>query len=217
MSCMFYLQDKRCCYSLFVVDSRTLWNYCGCRSNKSTLLAALNHTHMWFLMLSELKHFSYWKCPICFLFSAGATCHSFHTSSRFANKQDFYETLGVSKTATQKDIKKAYYQVRETRLMRHSSTCTSNFFFTSLSFQKILGMQDVKICPVLWGALIWILWVCLDIVWKSFTFSGLSSFIFYCHSTVGKKVPPRHQPRWSRGQREVCQASWSLWGTIQIT
>lgn len=48
--------------------------------------------------------------------AVGASSHlmckmSFHTSSP-ARKQDFYQILGVPRTATQKEIKKAYYQVR---------------------------------------------------------------------------------------------------------
>ncbi|XP_077474157.1 dnaJ heat shock protein family (Hsp40) member A3a [Stigmatopora argus] len=41
------------------------------------------------------------KAPLC----------AFHTSSTGNNKQDFYQILGVPRTANQKEIKKAYYQM----------------------------------------------------------------------------------------------------------
>ncbi|TNM97401.1 hypothetical protein fugu_015557 [Takifugu bimaculatus] len=41
----------------------------------------------------------------------GGGALSFHTSAPVSSKQDFYQILGVPRTATQKEIKKAYYQM----------------------------------------------------------------------------------------------------------
>ncbi|KAM4750213.1 dnaJ homolog subfamily A member 3, mitochondrial-like [Anableps anableps] len=79
------------------------------------LQAAVLHPHRGGIALSlsswaprnvvTLRALSGLKCP------RSVNSHSFHSSCRLPNKQDFYEILGVTRTASQKEIKKAYYQL----------------------------------------------------------------------------------------------------------
>lgn len=53
------------------------------------------------------------------------SCRSFHTSSSLS-KEDYYKVLGVPKTATAKEIKKAYYQVQNFCLHICCKSCASS-------------------------------------------------------------------------------------------
>lgn len=72
---------------------------------------------------------------------------SFHTSAPASSKQDFYQILGVPRTATQKEIKKAYYQVC------YCLTCIHRFsqikpVVTVVDFVFLLSLQDgQKVSP----------------------------------------------------------------------
>lgn len=58
---------------------------------------------------------------------------SFHTSAPVSSKQDFYQILGVPRTANQKEIKKAYYQVCFCPTLTHSLYWSSANLITTVS------------------------------------------------------------------------------------
>ncbi|CAF4302708.1 unnamed protein product, partial [Adineta steineri] len=64
---------------------------------------------------------------------------SFHTSSQ-RNKKDYYEVLGISKTATAKDIKKAYYALAK---QYHPDTTDKKDAATTKRFQEVSEAYEV--------------------------------------------------------------------------
>ncbi|XP_077575077.1 dnaJ homolog subfamily A member 3, mitochondrial-like isoform X1 [Stigmatopora nigra] len=96
-------------------------NHSRCRfqfiSTRSVCLLAKDSSAQQGLLTSHLIPGRHKKAVTLIRLTAASLCHHvtpkrcFRTSTRFTNKQDLYKVLGVARTATQKDIKKAYYQL----------------------------------------------------------------------------------------------------------
>ncbi|CAF3778370.1 unnamed protein product, partial [Rotaria sordida] len=86
--------------------------------------------------LSNSSNVTTLKSPTVF---SNLHIRSFHTSSK-RNKKDYYEVLGVSKTATLKEIKKAYYTLAK---QYHPDTTEKKDATTSKRFQEVSEAYEV--------------------------------------------------------------------------
>ena len=79
---------------------------------------SLNKVHYIYLnMDANINWNMLYKMIVRLFFTLGLPVASFHTSSCFTARNDYYQILGISKNASQKEIKNAYYQVRHVSLV----------------------------------------------------------------------------------------------------
>ena len=72
---------------------------------------------------SSTKTMTVYVCNWSLLSGSQVLCSQGFHSSNHLNKQDYYQLLGISKKATQKEIKKAYYQVIVSTKNFHLGLC----------------------------------------------------------------------------------------------